>query len=610
MMNNRQVLFKKFRLIFIPFLLTTLGFLIIYTFLHWLLLIKLRLFAVKDDYVDFGIPFILAFIAVLTWLKRRIKLLQLKKGTKDRTDFIQVIAGFAMAVPLIIAQLYLETASGSMTPLSQIEDITKKPNTKFYSITSFYVDTANKGIAYISELSGRFNQELNLNIYICCPIYDVDRQPTKITGIESGADMESKKHHQGVLYLLDNYKIDSVRLSHFPTDSIAEFKVLTGEKARSVFGEDGMDGVVMVRTKKAERNHYGQLITSNLPPPKAWCCIRYSEQISNNKSNDKKKEEFHWFYKQCMIRFQNTNLQNISYLERTGYNDDLAGFKKAIRNTPMADDSALQIILEPKFTSYADRNGNKLAWIFYSLGIGSAIWFGLLLIYPFDEKRLNGFLAGKPVKDPDDMKEMIRFLKPRPGYYFTPIVVDLNLLIFLIMVITGMGFISFNSHDLLNWGANNGPSITRGEWWRLITSIFLHSGIIHLVSNMIALLFVGGMLESKLGTTRITICYMIAGICSSLTSLQWHGAQVGVGASGAIFGLYGIFLTLMLTRVYSRDFSKIFLFIMVAFIGVNLLIGLNPGFDNAAHIGGLLSGVLMGFVITLSLRSKLNEEEA
>ena len=322
-------------------------------------------------------------------------------------------------------------------------------------------------------------------------------------------------------------------------------------------------------------------------------------------ANDKKKEEFHWFHRQCMIRFQNESLQNFSYLERTGYNDDLAGYKKAIGNTYMADDSVPPIILEPKFTPYADRNGNKLAWIFYSLGIGSVIWFGLLLIYPFDEKKLNAFLAGKPLKESDDMKEMIRFLKPRPGYFFTPLVVDLNMLVFLIMMITGMGFLSFDSQDLLRWGANYGPSVNRGEWWRLLTCIFLHSGFVHLFSNMIALLFIGMMLETKLGTTRITICYLVAGICSSLTSLWWHGAEVGVGASGAIFGLCGILLTLMLTRVYDRDFSKLFLFVMIAFIGVNLLIGLTPGYDNAAHIGGLLSGIIIGFVITPGLRREV-----
>src|ERR1700759_4047996 len=163
MKNTRETIAKKFRLIFLPFLITAIGFLIIYTFLHWLFLIKLRLFVVKDVYVDFGIPMILPFIAVYTWLNRRIKLLQLKKGTKDGTNLIQLIAVFAMAAPLIVAQQYLETASGSITHLSRIDDITKNANSKFYSITRFYVDTANKGVAFNTEVGGKYNENLELN---------------------------------------------------------------------------------------------------------------------------------------------------------------------------------------------------------------------------------------------------------------------------------------------------------------------------------------------------------------------------------------------------------------------------------------------------------------
>ena len=135
----------------------------------------------------------------------------------------------------------------------------------------------------------------------------------------------------------------------------------------------------------------------------------------------------------------------------------------------------------------------------------------------------------------------MRLFIPRPGFYATPILIDLNVLIFLIMGMAGLGFVSVPAQDLLRWGASYGPKIAEGEWWRLLTNTFLHNGVFHLFANMAALLFVGIILEPVLGTTRMTICYLVAGLCASLSGIWWHDAVVSVGASGAIFGLYGIF---------------------------------------------------------------------
>ena len=92
MINTKSVLIQKYRLIFIPFLLTTCVFLVLYTFLHWLLSTKWQILHVKEDYLDFWIPFILPWIAVLTWLRKRICLLQLKRANgKDSTFGIQFL---------------------------------------------------------------------------------------------------------------------------------------------------------------------------------------------------------------------------------------------------------------------------------------------------------------------------------------------------------------------------------------------------------------------------------------------------------------------------------------------------------------------------------------
>jgi membrane associated rhomboid family serine protease len=177
------------------------------------------------------------------------------------------------------------------------------------------------------------------------------------------------------------------------------------------------------------------------------------------------------------------------------------------------------------------------------------------------------------------------------------------------MVFSGLGLMSFNASDLLAWGANFKPVTTDGQWWRLFTSIFLHGGLMHLLANMYALLFIGIFLEPQLGKTKYLLVYLFTGIVASLTSLWWHDATVSVGASGAIFGLYGVFLGLLLTKALPKAFAnKAFLTSILLFVGYNLLMGLSAGIDNAAHIGGLLSGLIVGFILSQQIKQQKEEQ--
>lgn len=257
--------------------------------------------------------------------------------------------------------------------------------------------------------------------------------------------------------------------------------------------------------------------------------------------------------------------------------------------------------------TFENRNGNTFAWIFRAFGIAAGIWLVMLLIPKLDKSELRRFESGKPSND-NEVKEFIDFLKPKEGYFITPIIIYLNILIFVIMVFAGLGFISFKGQDLLAWGANFRPSTTNGEWWRLLTSTFLHGGLMHLIANMYGLLFVGIFLEPLLGRTKYLTAYLLTGILASCASLWWYDATVSVGASGAIFGLYGLFLVLHLTKIFPPSFSKAFFTSTLIFIGYNLLMGLTGGIDNAAHIGGLLSGCVVGLILYPTLKKQVDNE--
>jgi membrane associated rhomboid family serine protease len=230
----------------------------------------------------------------------------------------------------------------------------------------------------------------------------------------------------------------------------------------------------------------------------------------------------------------------------------------------------------------------------------------MILIPAFEKNELKKFETGEPAKD-TDMKFFLAIFVPRKDFFITPVLIDVNSFVFMVMVFAGLGFVSFQADDLINWGANFKPLTTDDEWWRLITSTFLHGGIMHLVANMVGLIFVGIFLEPRIGSKKFAVIYLVTGILASITSIIWHEATVSVGASGAIFGLYGLFLALMLTKAYPKEFNKVFLISTVVFIGFNLVIGITGGIDNAAHLGGLVSGFVIGLLLSRQLKDESDQ---
>jgi len=159
------------------------------------------------------------------------------------------------------------------------------------------------------------------------------------------------------------------------------------------------------------------------------------------------------------------------------------------------------------------------------------------------------------------------------------------------MIISGVHFFMPENQSLLDWGANFKPLTLAGQWWRLFTAIFLHIGIFHLLFNMYALFYIGLLLEPYLGKARFLAAYLISGIAASITSLWWNDLIISAGASGAIFGMYGVFLSLLSTNLLDKSVKKALLTSIAIFVVYNLLNGLKQGsgIDNAAHIGGLVS---------------------
>jgi len=148
---------------------------------------------------------------------------------------------------------------------------------------------------------------------------------------------------------------------------------------------------------------------------------------------------------------------------------------------------------------------------------------------------------------------------------------------------------------LLHKGALFNPLALDKEWYRLFTHMFLHANLMHLAFNMYALYSVGSVLERQTGTRKYVAVYFVAGLASALNSLYWSMFTIGVGASGAIFGLFGfsLIVNIFLSRKEGLSITPI-LTNFALFLGINLLFAKAFNADNAAHLGGLVTGALLG----------------
>lgn len=249
---------------------------------------------------------------------------------------------------------------------------------------------------------------------------------------------------------------------------------------------------------------------------------------------------------------------------------------------------------------YAERSGSRGMYLLIAIVVAIVIWFILSIIPQINTEEVECIKAGRP--DRTARKEWLknmRAITPHEGFFITPILIYANVVVFLIMVFCGLGFVNFQAYDLLKWGACYAPLVRAGEWWRLLTSTYVHSGAMHLLANMGSLIIAGIILEVRVSRTQYLGVYVVSGVIASISSVLSHESPVvGVGASGAIMGLFGALAGFLLTRAYSSPNVKSLLKDIAFFIGANLLFGLVPGVDNAAHLGGLLSGLVGGLVLS------------
>jgi len=228
------------------------------------------------------------------------------------------------------------------------------------------------------------------------------------------------------------------------------------------------------------------------------------------------------------------------------------------------------------------------------------------LIFSVKDKKILYFSEGSKAFIPiinymineNNNKKKINFRK----YKVTYTIIILNILMYLIEIIKSRNLIDINIYTLIEIGAKVNILINRGEIYRLITSTFLHGGIMHILFNMSALNIIGKEVEYIYGSKKYILIYILSALSGSLFSYLFNPNSVSVGASGAIFGLLGAMLVFGLKE--KDKIGKQYVKNILETLAINVIIGITiSNIDNYAHLGGLIMGAISALILFKSKKT-------
>ena len=206
----------------------------------------------------------------------------------------------------------------------------------------------------------------------------------------------------------------------------------------------------------------------------------------------------------------------------------------------------------------------------------------------------------------DSVKESSRYVQVAkdflsyPENWFIALPPLVMVVIFVVMLFCGYSPESSNSALLYNWGEATAPSVFGDkEWWRLLTSVFLHSGIFHIIGNLVSYCLMVSFMMSFFRTRNIFFTFLLSGVFSVWVGLHFSGGGV-VGASGGVFGLMGATIALcLLPQHRCKPAHKVILVVTLVLMFINLFLSLAGGVSFSGHVSGLLAGAVVGYLLYL-----------
>lgn len=373
----------KFREIFIPYLIISSSTIISYSLLRWLLFIKSNAMVVDEDILNFWAPCFYILITVYVWLGQRIKILDLTPKGYRSAPFagLLLLAGMTILAPTVIAQFYLETATGKLTQLERISQIDSVTQTKFYSVKTFYADKQ------LARFKSRFvisnkSSDFDMYIYAVVPLYN-SNHASKFYNYRIGVRGDSASMNNALM-VVNGKPCSKDTLKLINPRGIKNIRILKGKIAKKLYGNNALNGAILIETVPYAGPDTMQVVhdENGNYKPYAWLATRYLKTIRNKLSQGEKDQAYAQFAKESQADFNAKPFDKLAYMDRVPYGDDMKKYLAAINAENYSPVSTPQNIMTPVYDPFEKRNGDKLPWIFGSFSIGSVFFLFLLLFKP------------------------------------------------------------------------------------------------------------------------------------------------------------------------------------------------------------------------------------
>ena len=331
-----------------------------------------------------------------------------------------------------------------------------------------------------------------------------------------------------------------------------------------------------------------------------WYALSFKDHIHLTLlSGQDEKTQYRRFLQRCEQQVMHYDFGAKHFFKRVAFSEDYDGFRDAVRQEMgSGEGESLQrlVFLEPMDRLPQDRSRLNLIWIGGSFLIGLFLTGVSLFFIPLDftvVRKDGRFRKNQPTKS--EFWEVIQeAIWPTRENWPRAILPFMLLLVYIVMVLGGVDVFAPSGQDLLRWGGVQHAALERGEWWRLFTSVFVHGGIMHLLSNEVALCIAIWVCGTLFGPYKPLGVFLISGMGSAWITTCFS-KSILVGASGGIMGLIASVLVIYVFYPAKRV-PRVGGWLLWMILGGTLLVGMLSGISNLAHVAGLGIGAVLGLL--------------
>lgn len=365
-------------------------------------------------------------------------------------------------------------------------------------------------------------------------------------------------------------------------------KLTTGDQFAEVFGRHNQD----IRYSAYILAPFGESEDGRVI---FWVGKVYDKSISNRSSDSQKHKVWTDHYATSFERFQLLKKANQEYLYPVQRGEDFGNYTSAINRIDWPTGTQHRVF--EFYTGDIDAEANHvILGSFLSFLIGIILLWLYSLFGLINTSAYHNFRSGK-LKLGDTERTVFEFLLLKGNYQVTVIISYLCLLGYLISAFIDGNLFSLKTERLLLYGALSKDHIANGEVWRLFSHMFLHAGLMHIAYNLVVLGLIGAIIEPVVGKLKFVMIYLITGLGSAYLSLTYNDS-ISVGASGAIFGLLGWYISASFVYKKRLGDSRNFVLFVIGYVCLSFLLGLlMMQVDHYAHLGGLLAGLILGVAV-------------